>query len=61
MRVLAVYWADNTGTHWMLHDGNYEKARPEAGEAAVNAQDYFSRTAAGEAGLPEIPGLWEGL
>jgi len=59
MQVLAVYWADNTGTHWMRHDGTYEKARIEASVPAVSAQDYFSRRAAGEADLPPIPRLWD--
>ena len=56
---LAVYWADNTGTHWMRHDGSYEKAKPSKPEHAVNAQEYFAREAAGESELPPIPSIWE--
>jgi polyphosphate kinase len=59
MHALAVYWADNMGTHWMRHDGGYEKARPEPGDKSVNAQEYFARLAAGDTKLPDIPGLWE--
>ncbi len=57
MRILAVYWADNASTWWMSHDGGYTRAQPGAGEAEVNAQDWFMQEAAGEH-PPAPPSLW---
>jgi len=56
--ILAVYWADNTASRWMRHDGEYERAVPGPGESVVNAQDWFMREAAGER-PPLPPPLWE--
>jgi polyphosphate kinase len=56
-RVMAVYWADNTATRWMRHDGIYERAKPAPGEKALNAQEWFMREAAGENPAAPPP-LW---
>jgi polyphosphate kinase len=58
MNVLAVYWADNTATRWMTHDGLYTRATPGQGEAAVNAQEWFMQAAAGDS-PPMPPALWD--
>jgi polyphosphate kinase len=59
IRVLAVYWADNTASRWMGHDGGYARARPAPGEAPLNAQEWLMREAAGDGDLPQPPSLWE--
>jgi polyphosphate kinase len=56
-RALAAYWADEAGTHWMRHDGSYEKASP--GGVKRSAQEYFMREASEGAPPWDAPGIWE--
>jgi polyphosphate kinase len=65
LRVLAVYWADTTCSHWMRHDGNYTPPSRAEGDAdpqgtpGVNAQEWLMRDMSGEENPGPIPDLWD--